>query len=138
MTPEEVLGRHATVALDSNVFIYLFEGTGPLADAAEALIDGIEAGTSRGVLASVGLTEVLRRPAALGDAALFERYADELQSIPGLRIVPLDAETAVDAAWGRGGGRDLGDALHVSTARRAGAACFVTNDAAVWARAGVE
>jgi predicted nucleic acid-binding protein len=138
MTPAELFAQHQVVALDSNVLIYLFEGSGALADAAEAIVDGIEDGAAIGVLASVGLTEVLTRPAALGHGVLFERYADELQAIANLRVVGLDAETAVDAAWGRSGGRDLGDAIHVATARRAGATCFVTNDARVRGRAGVE
>lgn len=55
-----------------------------------------------------------------------------------LRIVGLDAETAIDAAWGRSGHRDLGDAIHIATARRAGATCLVTNDSRVRGRAGVE
>jgi len=138
MTTTELFGRHAIVALDSNVLIYLFDGHGPLADAAEALIDGIAEGAASGVLASVALTEVLTRPAALGDGVLFERYAEELQAIPNLRIVGLDAEIAIDAAWGRSGGRDLGDAVHVATARRAGATGFVTNDQRIRGRSGVE
>jgi predicted nucleic acid-binding protein len=138
VTPTELFARHRTVALDSNVFIYLFEGAGPLADAAEGLLDGIDEGAAVGILASVGLTEILSRPASLGDGALLERYADEIRSIPNLRIVPLDAETAVDAAWGRSGHRDLGDAIHVATARHAGATCFVTNDERVRPRRGVE
>jgi predicted nucleic acid-binding protein len=138
MTPAELFSQHRVVALDSNVLIYLFEGNGPLADAAEALVDGIEDGAAAGVLASVALTEVLTRPAELGDGVLFERYADELQAIPNLRIVGLDAKTAIDAAWGRSGGRDLGDAIHVATARRAGATCLITNDSRVRGRAGVE
>ncbi|MCY7419875.1 MAG: type II toxin-antitoxin system VapC family toxin [Chloroflexi bacterium] len=138
MTPSELFARHSVIALDSNVLIYLFEGEGPLADAAQALLDGIDEGAATGVLASIGLTEVLTRPASLGDGPLFERYSTELRSIPGLRIVALDAETAVDAAWGRSGDRDLGDAVHIATARRAGAPCFVTNDRRVRGRAGVE
>ena len=69
MTPRRIFARHPVVAIDSNVLIYLFEGHGALADAAAALLDGIEDGTASGVLASIGLTEVLTRPASLGDAA---------------------------------------------------------------------
>jgi predicted nucleic acid-binding protein len=138
VTPADIFARHAVVALDSNVLIYLLEGSGHLADAAEALVDGIEEGAASGVLASIALTEVLSRPAALGDVASFELYADELREVPNLRVVPLDAETAIDAAWGRSGGRDLGDAVHVASARQAGATCFITNDSRIRGRAGVE
>ncbi len=138
MTVADLFARHPVVALDSNVIIYLLEGSGPLADTAEALLDGIESGAAAGVLASVALTEILTRPASLGDGVLFERYAEELQEIPNLRVVSLDPQTAIDAPWGRSGQRALGDAIHIATARRAGATCFVTNDARVRGRAGVE
>jgi predicted nucleic acid-binding protein len=138
LTTEELFERHRMVALDSNVLIYLLEGSGTLADASAALIDGIESGAASGVLASVALTEVLTRPASLGEALLFERQADELRSIANLRIVPLDTEIAIDAAWGRSGERDLGDAIHIATARRSGATCFITNDARVRGQAGVD
>ena len=138
MTLAELFDRHQVLALDSNVLIYLFEGHGPLADAAQAVVDGIDDGAAKGVLATIGLTEVLTRPASLGDGAMFERYVEELGSIPGLRIVALDTETAVDAAWGRSGGRDLGDAVHVATARRAGATALITNDRRIRGRSGIE
>jgi predicted nucleic acid-binding protein len=138
MTLGELFARHQVLGLDSNVFIYLFEGQGPLADAAQAVVDGIDDGLARGVLATIGLTEVLSRPASLGDGAMFERYVEELNSISGLRVVGLDAETAVDAAWGRSGGRDLGDAVHIATARRSGATALLTNDRRIRGRSGIE
>jgi predicted nucleic acid-binding protein len=138
VTIAELFERHAVVALDSNVLIYLLEGEGPLADAAQAVVDGLDDGPSTGVLATIGLTEVLSGPAATGDGALFERLADELLSLPGMRLVPLDREIAVDAARDRSAGRHLGDAVHVATARRAGATCIVTNDARLRGRSDVE
>jgi predicted nucleic acid-binding protein len=138
LTIDELTARHPRIGIDSNVFIYLFEGAGAAADSAAVLIDAVEAGRIEAILATVGLTEVLTRPASLGDGAIFERYADELRSLPNLRLVPLDAEVAIDAAWGRSGGRDLGDAVHVATARRVSATAFVTNDRRVRGRKGVE
>lgn len=138
MTIDDLVERHRRVGVDSNVFIYLFEGSGSEATSAGLLLDAIEAGRCEGVLATVGLTEILTRPASVGDGAIFERYADEIRSIRNLRLAPLDDETAIDAAWGRSNDRDLGDAVHVATAKTASATAFVTNDRRVRARSEVE
>ena len=138
MTIDELVTRHHRVAIDSNVLIYLFEGSGIEATAAGLVLDAIEAGRCEGVLATVGLTEILTRPASLGDGILFERYAAEIRGIANLRLAPLDDEIAVDAAWGRSADRDLGDAVHVATARAGQATAFVTNDRRVRPRSGVE
>ena len=46
-----------------------------------------------------------------------------------IRIVPLDAAVAEDAAWIRGAsGIGLEDAVQLASARFAGATAFVTND----------
>ena len=64
----------------------------------------------------------------MGDAGVFERTADEIRSI-GITLVPLTATVAEDAAWLRGhGGLELADAIHVASARAAGATAFITND----------
>ena len=138
MTVDELIAAHRRVGIDSNVFIYLFEGEGATADRAALILDAVEAGRLQAVLATVGLTEILTRPASAGDGALFERYADELRGIANLRLVALNDEIAIDAAWGRSAGRDLGDALHVATARTAQATAFITNDRRVRPRAGIE
>ena len=138
MTIDELVARHRRVAIDSNVFIYLFEGSGSEALAAGLVLDAIETGRCDGMLATVGLTEILTRPASVGDGALFERYADEIRSIRNLRLAPLDDETAIDAAWGRSNDRDLGDAVHVATAKTSRATAFITNDRRVRGRSTVE
>jgi predicted nucleic acid-binding protein len=138
MTIDDLVARHHRVGIDSNVFIYLFEGSGSEATSAGLLLDAIEAGRCEGVLATVGLTEILTRPASVGDGAIFERYADELRSIRNLRLMPLDDETAIDAAWGRSNDRDLGDAVHIATAKTSNATAFITNDRRVRTRSTVE
>ncbi|MFN8520398.1 MAG: PIN domain-containing protein [Chloroflexota bacterium] len=134
----ELFERHRRIGIDSNVLIYLFEAAGREADAAQALIDGLDEGLAEGVVSAIVLTEVLAHPACRGDGAVVERYARELRSLPNVRVVPVGDEIAIDAAWGRASGRDLGDAIHMATARKAGATCFVTNDRRITGRAGVE
>lgn len=129
MTIGELCALHRRVALDANVLIYLLEDAGPAADVSQGLIDAAEGGRLSAVMASVGLAEVCVGPARSGDLALAERYAEILRSMPGLRIQPLTAEVSVDAAIIRGV-RNIGlaDALHLASARAAGATAFVTND----------
>jgi len=122
------LAAHRRIALDSNVLIYLLEAQGPLAEAAATLVDSIESGDRDGVLAAIGLIEVLVGPAKAGDAQVFELTAELIRD-SRLRVVPLDAETAEDAAWIRGSlGIGIEDAAHLATARNAGATAFITND----------
>lgn len=122
------LAGHRRIGLDSNILIYLLETSGPLADAAARLVDAIDAGTTEAVLSTVGLLEILTGPARAGDAAAFELTADALRDLL-IRVVSLDRATAEDAAWIRGSlGIGLEDAVHLATARNAGATAFVTND----------
>lgn len=57
----------------------------------------------------------------------------------GLDLVPLSAAIAEDAAWLRGrAGMAVADAVHLATARAAGATAFVTNDRRIRSRPGVD
>ena len=116
------------IGLDSNILIYLLESSGPLRDAAARIVDAIDAGTTEGVLSAVGLVEILAGPARAGDAAAFELTADALRDLL-IRVVSVDRATAEDAAWIGGSlGIGLEDAVHLASARNAGATAFVTND----------
>lgn len=135
----DLLAAHQVIALDSDILIYLLENRLPAAELVAEIVDALEAGAVRAVIAAVAITEVLTGPARAGDAVAFETMADELQSIRQLRIVPLDADLASDAAWLRGAGdRDLVDAVHIASARKAGATAFVTNDRRIRSRPGLE
>ncbi len=125
---ERLLSDHRRIALDSNVLIYLLDTVGARYNAAALLIDEIEAGRIEAVLSTVGVVEILTGPARSGEVAAFEILADELRSLR-LEIVGLGPSIAEDAAWVRGRGQsDLGDSIHIATARAAGATAFVTND----------
>lgn len=129
MTVDELCSRHRRIAFDANVFIYLFEGTGPLARAAASVLDAVSGGRSTGLAATIVLSEVVVGPARAGDETMAERYIDAIRSIEHLHVVPVTAEIAADAGFVRGrGGLTLADALHVATARAAGASVLVTND----------
>lgn len=129
MTIGDLCARHRRIGLDANVLIYLLEDSGALADASQALVDAAESGSITAVLAGIGLAEVCAGPARHHDLALVERYADLLGSMPGLRVQPLTAEVAVDAAVIQGmRGISLADAMHLASARAAGATAFITND----------
>ncbi|MEX2547010.1 MAG: type II toxin-antitoxin system VapC family toxin [Chloroflexota bacterium] len=124
-----LLARHSRVGIDSNVLIYLLEGSGALADTSAALLDAIAAGEAEGVLATLGLAEICSGPARADDPAMVERYADELSSLENVRLMPLDREVAVEAAIIRGStSLSIADAVHLASARSAKATVFVTND----------
>ncbi|MEO6350468.1 MAG: type II toxin-antitoxin system VapC family toxin [Candidatus Limnocylindrales bacterium] len=131
--------RHARVGIDSNVFIYLLDGSAPWADRAAELLDAIADGQGEGVLATLAIGEICSGPAAATEPALVERYADELRSLENVRLVPLTADLAVDAAVLRGNGSlSLADAIHLASARHAGATAFITNDRRIRSTARLE
>ena len=129
MTIDELCERHRRMAFDANVFVYLFESSGSLAEAAAAVVNAVSARRLVGIVSAVALTEVNVGPALLGDDAMGERYADAIRSIENLHIVPATVEIAAEAGFVRArAGLTLADALHVATAQVAGASALVTND----------
>jgi predicted nucleic acid-binding protein len=125
----DLLHRHPKIALDSNLFIYLIEDARPWSDQVVSLLAAVESGEGSAVLSALGLTEVLAGPARDSDLARLERNYDDIRAIAGLTIVPLQPDTAADAAVIRGARRiGLADAIHLASARAAGATAFITND----------
>ena len=125
---ERLLSAHRRVALDSNILIYLGEDAVGRGAAAGRVVLALAELDIEVVFATIGLAEVLTGPARAGDVIGFESLADELRDL-GLRMVDLDVAISEDAAWLRGRAQlDLVDAIHLATARAAGATLFVTND----------
>jgi predicted nucleic acid-binding protein len=137
-SPARLSDDHRLVALDANILIYVLEGSEEFGVRARAVVDALDDGVLTASMATVGQVEILAGPARIGDAAVFERTADEMRSL-GLTLVPLTTAVAEDAAWLRGqGGLELVDAIHVASARAAGATAFITNDRRIRAQAGLD
>lgn len=133
-----LVATHNRIALDANVVVYLVENADAHVVRAAAVIDAIEAHGLRATMATLGQVEILTGSARSGDQAVFERVAEEIRSMD-LRFEPLTEAIAEDAAWVRGQGRlKLADAIHVASARAAGATAFITNDRRIGAQAGLE
>lgn len=125
---ERLVRRHRRLALDANSLIYLLEATDARAEVVAQLIDACDARTIEGYISTIALTEVLTGPARSDDGIAFEQFAAALRDLPVTWVAP-DSDIAVDAAWYRGRTHaTLPDALHVATARSAGATAFITND----------
>jgi len=135
---EDLTRRHRRIAFDSDVLIYLLERDDARAEAVAAVIDGLVAEGSTGVLSTVGIGEVLAGPARKDDAIGFEMLAAALREL-GFDNPVLDTAAAEDAAWisGRTGAR-LPDAIHLACARAAGATAFLTNDRRIRSRPTLE
>ena len=68
-----ILRRHAGIAIDSNVLIYLLEGNGDRADRAATFVDAIGRGEVEGVMSSLAIAEILVPAARRGDGVGFEQ-----------------------------------------------------------------
>jgi predicted nucleic acid-binding protein len=129
VTIEDLAARHRRVALDANTLVYLLEVPDPLGRVTAAILDAAESGRLTVVLATLALAEIAVGPVRGGDETIVERYADEIRDLRGVQIVPLTADIAVDVGVIRARHRiRLADAIHLATARQAGASAIVTND----------
>jgi predicted nucleic acid-binding protein len=126
--------RHRRVAIDSSALIYLTEGDPVRAEPVARVVDAVAAGEIDGSISTIALAEVLVGPARSGETAAFERLAATILDL-GLRIVPLDASVAEDAAWIRGrSGMAMPDAIVIASARAAEATVLLTNDRGIAAQ----
>lgn len=126
-SPPPRLGQR--IYLDTNLYIYLFEGIEeyrrPMADLT-AEIDRQDVV----VVASESIfLELLPRPVREGGRRLVEGYLELMQRTPRINLVPVDRRVILRAVHLRAdfGLRSM-DALHVATALVHGCDTFLTND----------
>lgn len=121
----------ASLYLDSNVFIYAFEGrSGALRDATSRIVRGVFAGDNLGYTSVLTRAEVLVRPLGQRQTALADRYRRLLSTAGPVEVKAVESRVADLAAELRADypSLKLPDALHLATAIHADCSAFITGD----------
>ncbi len=117
------------VALDANCFIYILES--PQSRRGSAIISDLRSAPAKTRFTStLTISELLTRPFAEHGRDYAVGLLERFLGLPGINVIPVDAEVAIFAAELRAQTRlKLPDAIHVATAVVSGAEAFLTNDA---------
>jgi predicted nucleic acid-binding protein len=121
----------STLYLDSNVFIYAFEGEdGRVRKTAGQLLQYIQARHAAAATSLLTRAEVLVRPLRLKQIELADRYRALLSGASGVGLYGVDENVVDRAAELRADYPvlKLPDALHIATALHIGCDFFVTGD----------
>lgn len=117
------------IALDTNLFIYVFEQSNEFGEKAKAILEQVENGMYLAVASVISLTEILVKPLREGNISMEKQYKLLFTHFPNLSIISIDHSIAERAAYLRGiYGIKTPDALIVASAIAAGAELFITND----------
>ena len=115
-----------TVALDSNLFIYHFEGNDEFAPYTKKIFAKMAIGRLKAVTSIVSLLEILSLPAPPSAIA---RLENAFMETPSLEIVDVDKEIVSYAVKVRRNyGFRLPDCIHLATAKLHKVQVFISND----------
>lgn len=116
------------IFLDTNFFIYLYEGQGPQAARARYLSRAFIGRRDEIFTSVMSLGEVLVAPLKKGDYALAQQYRRLFRG-QGITVLPFVEQAAEAFARIRiGGAVKPPDAIQLATAGTAGCDLFLTND----------
>lgn len=117
----------STVFLDTNFFVYMFEGLEPFRSRVLEIRKRMIDRGDRVVTSTMTLGEVLVKPTKLGQASLVEQYDRAIQS--SARVVSFDSQVAWRYASLRAT-HNLrnADAIQLACAAHFGVDLFITND----------
>jgi predicted nucleic acid-binding protein len=118
----------ATVLIDTNPIIYLFEGN-PLAAPFRSLFEAVDAARIEAMVTPITVAEVISGPLKAGKEALAARYQRAITQNSGWSLHVIDAGIAVLAARLRlRHALKLPDAIQLAVAVDAGCYALVTHD----------
>jgi len=116
------------VFLDTNIFIYLIESSGPWGRKAQSLLEQLTIRRDMVYTSSLTLGEVLTQPLSKGEVKLAEDYEKRLSS-PGMHILDFDRPAArIYARIRQDRTIKAPDAIQLSVAAAAQCDLFITND----------
>lgn len=112
---------------DTNLFVYLFEGTGPRAETVVALRERMIERGDELLTSTLTLGELLVKPVETGDDGLRDRYLRAMDE--GVTVLSFDARAALRFAAIRSD-RSIRapDAIQLACAAVGGTDLFITND----------
>jgi predicted nucleic acid-binding protein len=113
---------------DTNLFIYLFKGTGTLAKRVRDLRRAMLERGDQLLTSTLTLGEVLVKPVERGDEELARKYEEAITTTSVM--IPLDLKAArIYAALRSDRALQAPDAIQLACAAAAGVDLFITNDA---------
>lgn len=117
------------IYLDTNLYIYLFEGVEPYRQLMSELSVEIDRRDIAVVASELIFTELLPRPVREGRRELIAHYLEIVQRTPRITLVPVDRRVILRSVHLRAafGLRSM-DALHMATALVHNCETFLTND----------
>jgi predicted nucleic acid-binding protein len=126
---KQQLAGHATIGLDTSVFIYHLEAHPRYQPLTQELLADVQAGRQTAVTSVITVMELTVRPWQLGRSAVAREYEALLVHFPNLVLADVTRAVARRAAQLRARYNVRpADALQTATALLNGATAFVTND----------
>jgi predicted nucleic acid-binding protein len=112
---------------DTNLFIYLFEGQGPLSRRVAALRESMLTRGDQLLTSTLTMGEILVKPIERGDAELSKKYEETLAATS--LMIPFDLKAAkIYASLRSDRSLRAPDAIQLACAAGAGVDLFITND----------
>ncbi len=134
MVTAAIYRRHQRVLIDTSVWIHHFEKNPLFGNAADRVIESLEAGRFRGFASELTLLELTVKPLQMGRQDAADDYELLLCYFPNLELVPISRAILLEAAALRARHRlRTPDAIQVATAFESAATLAITNDDA-WRR----
>jgi len=121
--------RGSTIALDTMVFIYLFEEDENYIDTVKAIFESIEKGGLEAITSTITVVECLIKPLKKDDFPLVAKYRTAFRNFPNLEVIPVSMEVAEKAASIRARyGLKTPDSIQIAAGVLGKVRTFLTND----------